>query len=146
MATDSPVRSDRRTLRGLLHARRRELTEELTRRRMRIREAGENPAPVEDPDNDDSGDLEVVLVDIATATLHRIEQAIERLDEGRYGVCARCRREIPDVRLRALPFAVCCQECEAAREREGPDRHPLERRRHWTPEGVAGEWRHVGDF
>jgi RNA polymerase-binding transcription factor len=144
MATDNPVINDRDTLRGVLDARRRELTEELYRRRERIREAGANTTPSEESDNDDSGDLDLVLVDIATATLHRIEQAIERLDEGRYGVCARCRRPIPEGRLLALPFAVCCQQCEAAREREGPDRRPSARRL-WAPEHVGGDGPHLAD-
>jgi DnaK suppressor protein len=49
-------------------------------------------------------------------TLHRINEALERLEEGTYGRCFECGEEIEPRRLRALPFAVRCKDCEEARE------------------------------
>ena len=49
-------------------------------------------------------------------TLHKIEEALSRLEEGTYGNCFECGDEIAERRLRALPFAVRCKECEEARE------------------------------
>jgi len=49
-------------------------------------------------------------------TLHRIEEALERLEEGTFGYCFECGDEIEERRLRALPFAVRCKDCEEARE------------------------------
>ena len=40
----------------------------------------------------------------------RVVEAIERLDEGGYGRCAVCAREIDDERLEARPEAVTCRE------------------------------------
>jgi RNA polymerase-binding protein DksA len=40
------------------------------------------------------------------------EQAMCRLAEGGYGVCATCGEPIPAARLRALPFAVRCLKCQ----------------------------------
>lgn len=40
----------------------------------------------------------------------RVVEAIERLDEGDYGRCAVCGREIDDERLEARPEAVTCRE------------------------------------
>jgi RNA polymerase-binding transcription factor DksA len=40
----------------------------------------------------------------------RVAEAIERLDEGRYGRCAVCGREIDDERLEARPEALTCRE------------------------------------
>ena len=50
-------------------------------------------------------------------TLEAIDLALARVNEGKYGVCMDCGREITKVRLDALPFAVRCVACEEARER-----------------------------
>ena len=49
-------------------------------------------------------------------TLHKIEEALRRLDESTFGYCFECGEEISERRLRALPFAVRCKDCEEARE------------------------------
>ena len=49
-------------------------------------------------------------------TLNKINEALRRLDEGTYGNCFECGDEIAQPRLRALPFAVRCKDCEEARE------------------------------
>jgi DnaK suppressor protein len=49
-------------------------------------------------------------------TLNRIDEALRRLEEGTFGYCFECGEEINEKRLRALPFAVRCKDCEAARE------------------------------
>lgn len=40
-----------------------------------------------------------------------IRAALQRLDAGTYGRCARCGRAIGDARLTALPFATTCVAC-----------------------------------
>ena len=42
--------------------------------------------------------------------------ALRRLEQGAYGNCSDCNDPIPEARLAALPFAVRCRQCEAARE------------------------------
>ena len=49
-------------------------------------------------------------------TLNKINEALARLEDGRYGLCFECGDEIAEARLRALPFAVRCKDCEEARE------------------------------
>jgi DnaK suppressor protein len=46
----------------------------------------------------------------------RIDAALRRLEEGTYGDCFECGDQISEARLRALPFAVRCKDCEEARE------------------------------
>jgi len=46
---------------------------------------------------------EQVLADIAAA--------LERIDQGSYGRCEECNAEIPEARLRALPYARYCVDC-----------------------------------
>jgi DnaK suppressor protein len=45
-----------------------------------------------------------------------INRNISDISEGRYGLCFECGDEIAEARLRALPFAVRCKDCEEARE------------------------------
>jgi len=53
-----------------------------------------------------------------------IDQALLRMDEGSYGVCARCGKEIPERRLEALPTARYDAECQAVIEQgTGEDEH-----------------------
>lgn len=56
------------------------------------------------------------LGDAERLELARIDAALARMDQGRYGTCADCGEEIEPRRLRALPHAVRCQGCEEARE------------------------------
>jgi RNA polymerase-binding transcription factor DksA len=48
----------------------------------------------------------------------RIDDALVRLDGGKYGSCLECAREISEQRLSAVPFAVHCQACEEQRQQE----------------------------
>ena len=61
-------------------------------------------------------DIEFALIQMKAETLDKINQALTRLEEGAYGNCFECGEEISQARLRALPFAVRCIECEQARE------------------------------
>ena len=61
-------------------------------------------------------DIEFALIQMKAETLTKINEALVRLDEGTYGYCSDCGGEISEKRLRALPFAVRCKECEESRE------------------------------
>ncbi len=43
--------------------------------------------------------------------------ALERIREGTYGICADCRRKIPAARLRVKPEATRCVACQTEYER-----------------------------
>src|SRR5687767_1522230 len=61
-------------------------------------------------------DIEFALIQMKSETLNKINEALRRLEEGTYGNCFECGEEIAQPRLRALPFAVRCKDCEEARE------------------------------
>jgi DnaK suppressor protein len=61
-------------------------------------------------------DIEFALIQMKAETLTKINDALGRLDEGTYGFCSDCGGEISEKRLRALPFAVRCKDCEESRE------------------------------
>jgi len=59
------------------------------------------------------------FAEIATADLKRINRALQRIDEKTYGSCEVCGANIPEARLRALPFAELCVDCKRAEEATG---------------------------
>jgi DnaK suppressor protein len=118
MPTTHSSGATRTHLRDQLEARRTQLMEELQRLRARIREHGSLPTGISVEDVDDDGDLDATLIDIVNTALRRMDVALERLRRGAYGQCTRCRVAIAEARLVAMPFAVRCQCCESARERE----------------------------
>lgn len=59
------------------------------------------------------------LIERAEERLKAIDFAFNRLEQGRYGVCAQCGDEIALERLGALPFAAYCVECQEKRNHEG---------------------------
>ena len=61
-------------------------------------------------------DIEFALIQMKAETLSKINEALARLEEGAYGYCFECGQEITQQRLRALPFAVRCKDCEETRE------------------------------
>ena len=67
-------------------------------------------------DNDLQDEIRLALIQLKAETLNLVNEALARLDEGRYGFCHACGGEIAERRLRALPFAVRCTRCEQVRE------------------------------
>lgn len=57
------------------------------------------------------------LMENEARTLQQIEEALEQMATGRYGVCTQCGGAIPIVRLEALPFATTCVPCQEKAER-----------------------------
>ena len=118
-------------LRAALDARRRDLMRDID---GRIREGRTDRAHgagdmIELSDADTQEDLDLALLQMRAETLTRIDDAIARLDEGKYGRCFECDGEIAAERLRALPFAVRCRSCEERREHGLGRAHPLAERR-----------------
>jgi DnaK suppressor protein len=65
---------------------------------------------------DTQDDIRRALIQLRTETLNKVDAALRRLEEGNYGNCFECGDEIAEARLRALPFAVRCRDCEQSRE------------------------------
>ena len=71
---------------------------------------------VESSEADIQEDIEFALIQMKSETLNKVNDALARLEHGDYGYCFECGEEITEKRLRALPFAVRCKECEEAKE------------------------------
>jgi RNA polymerase-binding protein DksA len=91
----------------------------------------ENPGTIEDETQDETTDNH--LAETATATLDReidytleensenvlvaIDAALKRIEEGTYGQCVNCGKQIAEERLAALPWATLCIDCRRLEER-----------------------------
>ena len=104
-------------LRGILEDRRREIHEKLRSLRESIPMSTPDVRDAEEQSVDDFvREVDLALMQMKTETLKKIDLAIFRLDEGTYGRCQDCDAEIPPARLRALPFAALCRDCQAEAE------------------------------
>lgn len=52
------------------------------------------------------------------AQLALVDAALSRMDEGAYGECEECGEKISDARLKAIPWAIYCIECQEEKEAE----------------------------
>jgi len=59
------------------------------------------------------------LAEVESRELSHIENALERMRAGNYGLCEGCTKKIPSARLNALPYATLCIECQREAERTG---------------------------
>lgn len=50
--------------------------------------------------------------------LEAINNALSRIHNKQYGYCVVCGKEIPENRLRAIPYTVVCVECKNAQEKK----------------------------
>ena len=108
-------------LKRMLIERQREIMHEVQGKIRDVRaEGSEKDHEVLDPGEtsevDIQEDIEFALIQMKAETLNKINEALARLEEGTYGNCFECGEEIAQPRLRALPFAVRCKDCEEARE------------------------------
>jgi DnaK suppressor protein len=110
-------------LKKMLEARQRELQAEVQDKMRDVRAEGAWGAKqsdvldaVESSEADIQDDIEFALISMKSETLNKINDALMRLEQGDYGNCFECGEEIAEKRLRALPFAVRCKDCEEARE------------------------------
>jgi RNA polymerase-binding protein DksA len=108
----------------------------LVEERKRVKEAidylhEENPGSIQDEAQDSTADNHPA--DVATVTFDReldysleeneerllaaIDAALERIDEGTYGMCNTCGQPIGEERLEALPWTTQCIDCKRKEER-----------------------------
>lgn len=68
------------------------------------------------------------LRDGAREIIGAIDDALDRIEQGRYGYCDRCGAEIPLDRLKALPYTTMCIACSAGEEirDQAGSRRPIE--------------------
>src|SRR4029079_6567079 len=109
-------------LKKILEDRRREMMSQVQERMRDVRAEGASIVvrggldAAESSEADIQDEIEFALIQMKAETLNKIDEALRRLEEATYGYCFECGNEISERRLRALPFAVRCKDCEEARE------------------------------
>lgn len=108
-------------LKRMLVERQREILSEVQDKIREVRAEGNDRAYLVLDSGDKSEldiqeDIEFALIQMKVEVLNKIILALKQLEEGTYGRCFECRKEIEQPRLRALPFAIRCKECEDARD------------------------------
>ena len=119
MATNKAMNERERylLLKGILEDRRREIHEKLRSLRDQIPTGTSEVRDAEEQSVDDFvQEVDLALMQMKSETLKKIDQAISRLEEGTYGRCEECDAEIPAPRLKALPFAALCRDCQEEAE------------------------------
>ena len=120
--TETIQRARYAELKRILEERRREILNEVQEKMRDVRAEGTSGEAqgvldaAETSEADIQDDIEFALIQMKAETLAKIGEALSRLEEGTFGYCFECGDEIAERRLRALPFAVRCKDCEEARE------------------------------
>jgi DnaK suppressor protein len=86
------------------------LTEDQQRRLESARDVGDQALM------DLERELGISLMEMRNRRRQAIDEALTRLHEGTYGICAECGVEISEKRLQAVPFAKLCVECQSREE------------------------------
>jgi DnaK suppressor protein len=86
-------------------------------------------------------DTHASIIENLEHQLGEIDDALKRVDEAQYGVCLNCGLEIPIERLRAVPSAIYCVDCQAEIGAGGGTSRAAQREAYarWTPPPEADE-------
>ena len=109
MSTDSSA------FQRILEAKRAELSAGTANRdEIRIENAAEDFDRIQQRMN---REVAIRNLDRESRLLKSVEEALDRIDTGAFGVCLGCEEEIPEKRLRAVPWASHCLSCQEKLDR-----------------------------
>ena len=63
-------------------------------------------------------ELSMNMVSAEQEILYQIDDALKRMDDGSYGSCLECHQPVSMSRLKAVPYASLCIECQRAKEQK----------------------------
>lgn len=104
------MQKQREVLRGIGKSLGHSLTEDQQRRLESAMDVGDQALM------DLERELGISLLEMQNRKRQLIDEALTRLVEGQYGVCAECGVEISEKRLAAVPFAKLCVDCQSKQE------------------------------
>lgn len=76
------------------------------------------PDPTDRATAESDRSFELRIRDRERKLLSKIREAIERIDEGTYGICEACGDDISAKRLEARPVTTLCIECKTKQENQ----------------------------
>jgi DnaK suppressor protein len=120
----------------LLEARQQELSKRLwTRDQIFL---PKTPEPEEEAQMTAQQDLAVQDRNRAAALFRQVQAALDRIEDGSYGICLSCEDEIPPQRLEAVPWTSYCIQCQQTFDQQQAERTG---RRHELVEEGPSLWR-----
>lgn len=87
--------------------------------------------------NERERELTLLLGDREREKLRNIDEALQRIEDGEYGICEECEEEIPLGRLKVMPFARHCVKCKSDLERIQAQTRRLEEDRVYRDMSIA---------
>lgn len=75
--------------------------------------------PVDQADASYSADYSLAWTEKVNRQIREIDEALERIKEGTYGICQNCGEDIPEGRLEVRPKAKFCAQCKEDLEKRG---------------------------
>src|SRR2546425_2867493 len=106
------------TFRKLLHERRGELLAEAARTAGGMGEREQFPDPTDRASLEGDRNLLLRIRDRERKLLSKIDEALGRIDDGRYGECEEGGELIGIERLKARPVTTLCIDCKSSQEAE----------------------------
>jgi len=76
------------------------------------------PDPTDRATQESDRSFELRIRDRERKLINKIKEAIERLDQGEFGICELCGEEISEGRLKARPVTTLCIDCKIEEERK----------------------------
>ena len=80
--------------------------------------------PMDEIQSASERDLAIGNVDRESTLLRDVKGALERIHDGSFGTCIDCESEISAKRLKAVPWALRCIQCQETTDRDGLERGP----------------------
>lgn len=104
--------------RGLLQAQLNELLSDADRTVSDMTEENTNfPDPTDRASLESDRNFELRIRDRERKLINKIQQALERIEDGSFGFCESCEEEIGAERLRVRPVTTLCIDCKTEEER-----------------------------
>jgi len=76
------------------------------------------PDPTDRASLESDRNFELRIRDRERKLIAKIREALERIDEGEFGICEECGEDISEPRLKARPVTTLCIDCKTEQERQ----------------------------
>jgi DnaK suppressor protein len=76
------------------------------------------PDPTDRATQESDRNFELRIRDRERKLINKIREALDRIEEGEFGICELCGEEISEGRLKARPVTTLCIDCKIEEERK----------------------------
>ena len=105
--------------RGILQEEKRTLLEEAGRTVMEMNSDTTNfPDPTDRATQESDRTFELRIRDRERKLINKIQEALNRIDGGTFGICEVCEEDISEARLKARPVTTLCIDCKMEQEKK----------------------------